>query len=236
MDRPALREHAAKRRRHCGRLPRLGRLEARRSLDRGVPVLRPHAVGLARAGGPGEHRLVEGDPEGSAQARERRARIATDLRRIDDRRMQAALPQSFKQPQLLRKTQILGGRIRDDLRERDDDPRRIAHEKGMGQAFDPAGHQVLHARQEVVAHVLLVPDAPAAGHGPDQASRNGRRIRLVRREDLLASRMIDAGRLQVVGIERLVAHRGVGTTPEGTHEGRREVARSRPHRDADRVG
>ena len=148
--------------------------------------------------------------------------------------MQPALPQSFKQPQLLRKTQILGGRIRDDLREGGDDPRRIAHKKGMGQSFDPAGHQILHARQEMVAHLLLVPDASAAGRGSDQASRDGRRIRLVRREDLIATRMIDAGRLQVVRIERLVAHRGVGTIPEGTHEGRREVPRTRPHRDADR--
>ncbi len=72
------------------------------------------------------------------------------------------------------------------------------------------------------------------GTGPVRVAATLAPVGIVRREDLRAAGVGDARDLQVVRIERLVAHERVGPAAEGPQHGGRDVARAGPHGDPQR--
>src|SRR5262245_41667307 len=59
------------------------RLKRRGLQQRSVPVLRPHAIGIARTGRPGEHRIGEIHAERITQKPEQPPRVLEDVSSID---------------------------------------------------------------------------------------------------------------------------------------------------------
>ena len=112
-----------------------------------------------------------------------------------------------------------------------DHPLGLADQEGVGEA----GEIVIADRPDhVVPHMLLVPDRrgrPAAS--PRSVAITLAPVAIHRRDHLVAHRMIGAAGLEEAAVERLVGDEGVGAAAEAAHHRRGEVARPRPHGDAE---
>ena len=235
---PDARRAVARRRRSASTNPadrrnaaRGGRYEARRLLDLGVPGRRPDAVAVAPSRQPGEHRLVEAEIERGAQRGQRTARIGLQVTAVDHRR-RATEPVggAVEQRQLGRQADFVETERAGPLAGIGSEHSfRRANQEGVADPVDPVAAEF---RQHVVGHLLLVPDWPAAGRGPEHRCRDGPPVGRLRGEHRLAHRVVEASRSEIGGVERLVADRAVGAGAERPHHRRRDVARSRPHRDA----
>ena len=210
------------------------RAEAGRALDRVVPGGRPDAVGFAPARRPGQHRGVEGDPAGRAERGQRAARVGEHLGALEHRRG-AAEPVGGAVEQ-----RELGGQA--DLAKREvpalariggEHRRRRPDQKGVDEAVGPVEPEGV---EHVMGHVLLVPDRPPARRGTGERGGDGAPVGRLRGDHLGAQGMVEAGRLEIGGVEGLVADRAIGAGAEGAHHRGRNVARARPHRDADGRG
>jgi hypothetical protein len=87
----------------------------------------------------------------------------------------------------------------------------------------------------VVGHVLEEVDRTLA-RAEDDLSHHPPAVAVHRLKDLAGAGVIRARRPQVVAVQGLVHHHGVGALPEGVHERRRDVARPRPHRELEAFG
>ena len=190
---------------------------------------RPDAVGLAPAGRPGEHRRQERDAERLAQCLELRARVLQHVAgEHDGRRAAQPLGHAVEDLALLGQAGIREARVRVGLEERGHHLVRLADQERVGESVEPVATD---HRQQVVRHVLLVPERPAARDRAGQGRGDASPVGIVRREDFRAAGMGDARDLQVVRIERLVADEGVGPAAERAQHGGRDVARAGPHGD-----
>ena len=197
-----------------------------------VPVGRPHAVAVARTRGPRQHARRERDAQPLAQHAQMRFGRAQEIAGIDHQR-NVAQPrvQKIEQPALLRQADVVGRHRRARFQIRGHDFGRVADQQDVAQAEYPLG---VHIRQQMMIHVLLIPDRLAAGHRAEQGVGDAAPVGLACGDDLLAPRVIQSGRRQIGRIQRLVAHRAVLAVFPGAHHRRGDVARTAPHRDAQR--
>jgi hypothetical protein len=192
----------------------------------------PDAVAVAWTRGPGQHALAERDSQLRAQRAQVRFRRAQEIAGVDHRRrLAAALGQFVEQASLLRQADITGRHRRARFHVGGHDLARIADQQHVGERMDPV---VRHPRQQVVAHVLLVPERASPRHRPEQCRDDFRRVGLAGGDHFLARRVVQAGGGEVRGVQRLIAHRAVAAVLPGTHHRGGDVARAAPHRDAQR--
>ena len=84
------------------------RLEAGRRPHGVVPVRGPHAVAVARPGGPRQHPVGEPDPEPVAEPSQVGLGIAQEVSGVDDRRSLAGCRQRVEEAHLLEDADVLG--------------------------------------------------------------------------------------------------------------------------------
>jgi hypothetical protein len=103
----------------------------------------------------------------------------------------------------------------------------VADQERVGKRAQPvpADH-----RQQVVGHVLLVVHRRVTGQRPGQRRGHVLPPGRLAGEDLLPARVVDPGGGQVMRVEGLVDHHGVGPGAEAAHHRGRNGARPRPHR------
>ena len=178
-------------------------------------------------------RSVKARPASAQSARRWASRRAQEALAVDHQRRAAqALGHAVEQLGLLQQADV-GRRA----------PRRAtsgswpppAPGRGSGRRCAGACTQSsVHAGQQVVRHVLLVPDRPPVGH------RAGEGVRTTRRQSVSPAAMTSsragwsspvAG--QVVRVQRLVADGAVAAVLPGPHQRGGDVARAAPHGDRD---
>ena len=192
------------------------RREAGRGLDAGVPVRRPDAVGVARPGGPRQHRLVEADAERGAEQPERRPRVAQHVGGVDHR---AAVRLEELQP---------AAAARGPPGSAPRGPSRTTSAPVPGRGPGTRGSSGASARAL---------DRPAAGggscaSGTARASPAARRsssrddlgrVGRLRRDHLVPAGVVEPGGREVGGVQRLVDHRAVRAVLEAAHQRGREL-------------
>jgi hypothetical protein len=104
------------------------------------------------------------------------------------------------------------------------------NQKHVGAGIRPVETETL---QHVVGHVLLVPDRLVVGDGTGHGLCDGGPFGRLRANHFIAQRMDEAGGGEIGGVERLVGHGAIGAGAEGAHHRGRDIARPRPHGDAE---
>src|SRR5215468_5173151 len=228
----ALVKQRLERRVQAGGGARLGgwhRDEAGRAAHAVVPVRRPHAIGVARARRPAEHRGGKRHAEGGAQGAQRRLRRGQQVRGIEHR------PAELREDRgLLPQAEVVQGRRRTDPRVGGEQRARVPDQEGVPQRRQ---RRPVHRGQEVMRHVLLVVDRDArrqrvfgepAQHDPPVGGLTG--------DHLVPARMVQARRGEIEGVQRLVDDGRVRPVLPGAHQRRRDGPRPGPHRDPGHVG
>ena len=183
--------------------------------------------------GPVQHAFGEGDAQPLAQRAQMRLRGAQEIAGVDDRRRRTGGAEFVVQRHLLRQADVVGGDRGPRFHVRRHHFARIADQQHVAQARDP---RMVHVRQQVVGHVLLVPDRCAARRRPQQGVHHATPVGVAIGDHFLARRMVQPGVVQVVRVQRLVADRAVAAVFPGPHHRRGDVARPRPHRHPHDVG
>ena len=179
-----------------------------------------------------QHGGVPHDTQRRAQAGEGSRRIGQHISRIDHRRRMAQPVSLGLEPgALLGETQPFRRHHLALLRIAGDHPFRRADQEGVGETRQVRD---LHRASHVVDHMLLIPDRARAR--PRQSGGHTVPIAVHRGDHLGRHRVIIAGVLEVGAVERLVAHRRIGTRAETAHHCGRKIARAGPHCDAKRLG
>ncbi len=144
-----------------------------------------------------------------------------------------AIGELVEEPALLRDADVVrrDGRARFHVRAHD--LRGIADQEYVDERMNPV---VLDVIEQMMRHVLLIPERPALGRGAGKRVGHATPVGLAGRDDLVAARMIGACVREVMRVERLVRHRAIAAVLPRTHHRGRDVARPRPHRDAQRIG
>lgn len=97
----------------------------------------------------------------------------------------------------------------------------IANEECIADLREPSPAE---GGDHVMRHVLLVADLLVSGHASQQSGHHITPVVRLRGDHLLAHRMNEARMQEVCAVERLIDHRSVGTSAEGAHHRRGDVA------------
>ena len=207
-------------------------LEPARSVHRVVPVRRPYPVARARSRRPRQHPVGELDTRLGAQEAQHPARVLQHVARIEhQRRVSAARFDEIEDFRLLQHTHVLHRHRRAHARIRCEDFAGIADEEAVDDRVHPSP---VDQWQQVVRHVLLKEDGMSVGHVPRQSLDDPPPIGFARRDHLRVQRVVDARRVEIAGVERLVPHRGIAAVLPCAHHRGRDVPGPRPHGDPHR--
>lgn len=132
----------------------------------------------------------------------------------------------LQQPHLHRETGALQGGVGHLLHQRRQHLHRVTGEEHVVGPIDEGEVEI----DQVVGHVLEEAHRRRRVAEYDRLDHMSP-VGVLGGDDVLNHGVLDSGRGEVMGVERLVDDRGVGTLPERVHQGGRDVAGTRPQAD-----
>ena len=209
------------------------RRESGRRIHRVVPIRCPDAIGLAWACFPGKHRFIKRNIQRVAQCCEHATGILEYITRVDHGGHRPMSRQLLEEPHLLGQPGRIYVRVIQDTRQREQHRPWLTNEHAVAQLANPG---CVHSRQQVMSHVFLVEDRTTGRQIGEQRRNDPGRIGLMMVHDLTSPGMCCPGLLQIMGIQRLIAHNRIAPAPPRPHHRRRDIARAGPHGNPCYVG